>query len=125
MLSKRPDCYRRFDALAPDNLWLGVTVTHRGYQEMGRLSMMERIGYPRWFVSFEPMHGALTPALLMNPRWVILGAETGNRCGRVEVRREWLDPWLEYRRPVFMKDSLIPIVGEENMRREYPTAWCA
>lgn len=22
--------------------------------------------------------------------------------------------------PVFMKDSLVPIVGEENMRREFP-----
>ena len=25
-----------------------------------------------------------------------------------------------YHIPVFMKDSLIPIVGEEGMRREYP-----
>ena len=26
----------------------------------------------------------------------------------------------EYHIPVFMKDSLIPIVGEKNMRREFP-----
>ena len=56
--------------------------------------------------------------------WVIIGAETGNRKGKVIPEKSWIDPLVEYcdghNVPVFMKDSLSPIVGEENMRREFP-----
>jgi hypothetical protein len=52
------------------------------------------------------------------------GAETGNRKGKIIPKREWIDNIVraadEAGVPVFMKDSLIPIVGEENMRREFP-----
>jgi hypothetical protein len=38
--------------------------------------------------------------------------------------REWIDDICaqadKWKIPVFMKDSLIPIVGAENMRRELP-----
>lgn len=58
------------------------------------------------------------------PEWVILGAETGNRKGRVVPKKEWVDHIVrlcgDMGISVFMKDSLIPIVGEENMRREFP-----
>lgn len=57
-------------------------------------------------------------------KWVIVGAETGNRKGRVIPKKEWIDNLAiqcdYFRIPIFMKDSLIPIVGEENMRREFP-----
>lgn len=56
--------------------------------------------------------------------WVIIGAETGNRRYKVIPEKEWIGNICkaanESRIPVFMKDSLIPIVGEENMRREFP-----
>jgi len=120
MLTKEPDCYGRFDSLAPENLWLGVTATRRSLDDLKRCWRMYDMKYRRWFVSVEPMHGPLGPHLVGDPPWAILGAETGNRKERVVVRREWLDEWLKYAGPVFMKDSLIPIVGEENMRREFP-----
>jgi len=57
-------------------------------------------------------------------RWIIIGAETGNRKGKVVPEKEWIDTICEAAvitdAAVFMKDSLIPIVGEENMRREFP-----
>lgn len=57
-------------------------------------------------------------------KWVIIGAETGNRKGKVIPKKEWIDKIVvncrKNRIPVFMKDSLIPIVGEENMIREFP-----
>lgn len=56
--------------------------------------------------------------------WIIVGAETGNRKEKVVPHKEWIDNIVkdcdEYNIPVFMKDSLIPIVGEENMRHEFP-----
>lgn len=42
-------------------------------------------------------------------------------------KKEWIDHICEVAdkngAAVFMKDSLIPIVGEENMRREFPWVW--
>ena len=59
-----------------------------------------------------------------NIKWVIVGAETGYRKGRITPEKSWIDNLAEqcskYDVPIFMKDSLVPIVGEENMRREFP-----
>lgn len=56
--------------------------------------------------------------------WVIIGAETGNRKERVVPEKEWVDKITRLCDkggiPVFMKESLLPIMGEENMRRELP-----
>ncbi|HML37010.1 MAG TPA: DUF5131 family protein [Bacillota bacterium] len=56
--------------------------------------------------------------------WVIIGAETGNRKGRVIPNVEWIisivDQCRAFGVPVFMKDSLAPIIGEKNMIREFP-----
>ena len=58
--------------------------------------------------------------------WIIIGAETGNRKGKITPKKEWIDKicstYTAAHNPVFMKDSLIPIMGEENMRREFPAA---
>ena len=56
--------------------------------------------------------------------WVIIGAETGRSNDKILPEFDWIkDIVLEADNvgiPVFMKDSLIPIVGEKNMRREFP-----
>ena len=57
-------------------------------------------------------------------KWVIIGAETGNRKNKVVPQKHWIDLICDAaditHMAVFMKDSLIPIMGEENMRREFP-----
>ena len=57
-------------------------------------------------------------------QWVIVGAETGNRIGKVTPKKEWIDAitktCLESNISLFIKESLLPIVGEENMFREFP-----
>lgn len=78
-----------------------------------------------FFLSIEPLLGEINLSALENyPRWVIVGAMTGPRAKRNQPRRDWISDitqWADERAlPVFMKDSLIPIVGEENMRREFP-----
>ncbi len=56
--------------------------------------------------------------------WVILGAETGNRKDKVIPQKWWIRPIVfdcdKKGIAMFMKDSLIPIVGKKNMRREFP-----
>ncbi len=61
---------------------------------------------------------------LVYSQWVIIGAETGSRKEKIIPEKEWIDDIVkkcrENNSPVFMKNSLIPIVGEENMLREFP-----
>ena len=78
-------------------------------------------------VSIEPLLGPFgTPATgaLDFIDWFIIGAETGNRKGKVVPEKAWVQEIVDYCRasgkPVFMKDSLIPIVGEAGMVREFP-----
>jgi protein gp37 len=56
--------------------------------------------------------------------WIVIGAETGNRKDKVVPKREWIDEIVYcskyYKTPIFMKDSLVPVMGEENMLREFP-----
>lgn len=102
------------------NFWLGTTTTKAS--DMFFISNLANT-----FVSIEPMHGPLEviPERLKGwLKWAIIGAETGNRKDKIIPEPEWV---LEAAAglkalgiPVFMKDSLIPIVGEENMLREFP-----
>lgn len=100
------------------NIMIGATVD--------RQSSLSRCTTTPDFLSIEPI---LEPIHLMNTgmenvKWVIIGAETGNRKDKVIPKKEWIDSIVRqcnsFAIPVFMKDSLIPIVGEENMRREFP-----
>ena len=56
--------------------------------------------------------------------WIVIGAETGNRKGKVTPKRAWVEEICAeadfHEIPVFMKDSLLPIMGEADMRREWP-----
>lgn len=82
------------------------------------------------FVSIEPLlepfKNAGVHGIHKYTSWAIIGAETGNRAGKVVPEREWIEAIVEAfhgeGKPVFMKDSLIPIMGESNMVREFPWA---
>ena len=58
------------------------------------------------------------------PQWIILGAMTGPGSAQRKPKREWVEDIVREadtsKIPVFMKDSLRPIIGEENMRRDLP-----
>ena len=104
---------------AAENMWYGTTTTTPEKQ----FFFHEAINT---FVSVEPMQADFGEKFdgTMFPRWVIIGAETGNRSRKITPRREWIETLTrtaeEHGAAVFMKDSLIPVVGEENMRREFP-----
>lgn len=124
-LTKYPQRYCKFAnyGLLPqsENMWFGTTIT----------SVRDPVFYGKgWntFMSIEPLltdfKELKTAFCSMSVRWIIIGAETGTRKGRIIPKKEWVDNILNnadiVKIPVFMKDSLIPIVGEKNMRREFP-----
>lgn len=122
-LTKNGQRYEQL-GLLPDreNFWYGTTRTGTNRELESGASDHRNI-----FLSVEPLLAPLqkeTIEALELWSWVIIGAETGNRKGKVTPAKEWIDEIVqkckESGTPVFMKDSLIPIVGEENMLRELP-----
>lgn len=126
-LTKNPNRYWELEdkELLPStkNIWYGFSYTNNKSK-----SWASKYGDKNSFISVEPLledlrlfdDSMLCPAA----NWVIIGAETGNRKGKVIPKLEWIRKIVahcdKFNIPVFMKDSLITIVGEENMRREFP-----
>lgn len=103
-----------------DNMWYGSTLDSMSAKRYpGRL-------LDNTFISIEPLTEYMDVGLgsFGGDKWVVIGAETGNRKDKVTPKKEWVDKICEAadltQMAVFMKDSLIPIVGEANMRREFP-----
>lgn len=105
------------------NMWYGTTTTtpDDSFFFHGKLNT---------FASIEPIlapfigltDDGIAPATRCN--WIILGAETGSRKDKVTPTRDWFAEIVGNaavtHTPVFMKDSLTDIVGEENMLRQFP-----
>ena len=57
------------------------------------------------------------------PKWIIIGAETGNRKGKIIPEKAWVDEIAQQAKenniPVFMKESLRGIMGDD-FRQEFP-----
>ena len=149
-LTKNPGryCHLERAGIMPkgDNFWFGATFDHSNWpghdgphEIPGRPTTFALHGkmvhdagdfyYPAYpeknrFVSFEPLlydigaHIGSTGA-----QWHIIGAETGNRKGKVATQREWVEHIVEYSDknhiPVFMKESLRDLMGDD-FRQEFP-----
>ena len=126
-LTKNPARYSNLarDRKLPtnDNMWYGTTPTKDNEQDAfwG--------GAWHTFASIEPVLSDYWSSKIERicdtyASWVIVGAETGNRKGKVIPKPEWIREitatCLRKNICLFMKDSLISIVGEENMFREIP-----
>lgn len=103
------------------NFWYGSTATNPG------MKFWWSTGH-NTFVSFEPLLSPFEPAEgkggIKRIGWAIIGAMSGAGKVKYQPKKEWVDSIVDEARaagvPVFMKDSLIPIVGEENMKRDFP-----
>ncbi len=133
---------------APQHTYLFLTKNPQRYDDLidaGKLPQRENMWYGstcttlddnlHWnanantFMSCEPMlaswwgETASPGPSDMFPGWVILGAETGNRPGKVVPERWWLRQAVKKCRaegiPVFMKKSLAPIWGKD-LIQEWP-----
>lgn len=103
-------------------MWYGTTVTRRGnVAGIDWLPDSSNI-----FVSIEPLLEDIEPenTSLQFVNWIIIGAETGRRKDKIVPECEWIEKIVAVADknsiPVFMKNSLVSIMGEENMRREFP-----
>ncbi len=124
-LTKNPKRYIRYGVPTEyKNMWYGTTITSDA--DIYRIVSLAMDG--KTFVSIEPILGRINAgdikAVCKVVDWIIIGAETGRSKYKVVPEYDWIeDIVLEADRnriPIFMKDSLIPIVGEKNMRREFP-----
>lgn len=104
------DCSKLFDIF-----FIGTTVTHN---EMSS-------GYAADFINIEPILEEIDEDTITGETYsgdiyplgqaLIVGAETGNRKGKVVPKKEWIDKLVEfadeYKIPIFMKSSLKEIMG--------------
>jgi protein gp37 len=102
------------------NFWYGTTITTQEHDFFFSDTLNS-------FVSIEPIQENFYKGgsqRLARLNWVIIGAETGNRKDKAIPKKEWIDNIVNdckvFGTPIFMKDSLVSIVGEENMLREFP-----
>ena len=105
------------------NMWYGFSMTDNACEQCWIDSQYNT------FIIVEPLLGDLDKNMmeyLTITKWVIIGAETGRRKNKVIPKKEWIDKIVKHccnnKVPVFMKNSLIPIIGEENMLREFPVS---
>ena len=120
-LTKRPEKIQFSTEL--DNVWFGVTVTSA--KEKGRIqAMREHIRAKHYQVSFEPMFDDIGEVDFTGIEWIVVGTETGRRKGKSESKPEWVwnltDQAHSSGIPVFMKEDLLPVIGEEQMVHELP-----
>ncbi len=119
-LTKNPQRYVILDkmALLPrgDNFWYGTTVTSA--DDNTDLDMMDlQDSGLHIFWSVEPMMGPISEVSLwvQHPDLIIVGAETGNRKGKVTPERKWVDE-LQLNCVSFR----IPVLWKDNIRKLYP-----
>ena len=100
--------------------WYGYTVDGlKGFPEHAPIKQ-------RTFVSVEPIQCELDSETIENitkTSWVIIGAETGRRKGKVIPQKAWIDTIVaecdKAGIPVFMKNSLREIMSD-NFRQAFP-----
>lgn len=120
-LTKRPDQIRFSTHL--ENAWFGVTVTSS--KEKNRIADLKKhIHGGHYHVTFEPMFDDIGPVDLSGIEWIVIGTETGHRNGKSISKPEWVQSLAKQAHdlhiPVFMKEDLLPIMGEARMIQELP-----
>lgn len=124
-LTKNPQRYNDLMAAGklPEhrNFWYGGTRTGNDTAREHEAAMTANT-----FLSIEPLLAPVEPAVLNAIemwRWVIVGAETGNRRNKVVPEKKWVDDIANVCResgvPLFMKESLRPIMSDD-FRQEFP-----
>lgn len=108
----------------PENLWLGVSVTCNAENWRIRKLLDYVSEDVHKFASFEPLHGSITYDL-SELEWIIVGAESGNRPGKVEPKEEWVKSifncWPDDKPiPIYMKDNLMPYLPEWGQIKVFP-----
>lgn len=128
-LTKNPKRYASFmmsQVIKAPNYWFGTTVTQNvGIDGQDHFTPSDI----NTFTSIEPLQRPIDFTVCGDKhfkwmsKWVIIGAETGNRKGKVIPKREWVESIVfECHKagvPVFMKNSLKDLMGDDFIQ-EWP-----
>lgn len=75
-----------------------------------------------YHVTFEPIFDEIGEIDFEGIDWIVIGTETGHQKGKVDARSEWVLHITEQAKaqgiPVFMKEDLLPIMGEGRIIQE-------
>lgn len=121
LLTKHPGAYGKW--LWPENCWLGITITDNATLRDAYFA----VPYKRVkFISIEPILREIDLKIVvdngLDVNWVIVGAETGNRRGKIIPKEEWIERIVhccrEMKIPIYLKDSLKSIYPREI--KEFP-----
>ena len=122
-LTRYPEVYDKY--IFPKNCWLGVTITREKDFERG-IPYLFITSCNITFVSVEPILEYINPKPFSNANidWVILGAETGNRKGKIVPKKKWIEKILwncrGKRIPVYIKDNLIKYYPQYEKYKQFP-----
>ena len=137
-LTKFPEVYRMY--AFPKNCWLGVTITKEADTNSEHFKKFRtqyivflldinnaksNIDHKR-FISFEPLLENIDLDFLRSSSidWVIIGAETGNRKGKVIPKLDWVLYIVRYcehhKIPVYVKDNLSKYYPQFKGIKEFP-----
>lgn len=124
-LTKRPDLLD-FE-IDLENAWFGVTVTRKS--DLWRIDALRKnIRAKHYHITFEPLFDDPGQVNLSGIDWIVVGTMTGAQRKKVQTAPEWAcslaDQAKEEGIPVFMKEDLVSIIGEENMVQELPVEFC-
>ena len=123
-LTKRPDLLDIHTDL--ENAWFGVTVT--GKADLWRIdALREHVRGAHYHVTFEPLFDDPGEVNLENIDWIVVGTMTGAMSRKVRTEPEWALSLTRQAHqnhiPVFWKEDLVPVMGEEQMVQELPEAF--
>lgn len=98
------------------NLFFGISITTQ--------AQADRVGYSVDFYSVEPILEPIVLPWRSFPTPIIIGAETGNRKGKVIPKKEWIDDLVRQadaqESAVFMKESLRQLMGDDFRQDKLP-----
>lgn len=123
-LTKRPDLLNIDTDL--ENAWFGVTVTRKS--ELWRIDTLKNnVRARHYHVTFEPLFDDPGEVDLHGIEWIVIGTMTGAQSRKVRTEPEWVYSLTEQAHaleiPVFWKEDLVPIMGENDMIQELPKAY--
>lgn len=105
-----------------ESFWYGSTVTSPDMPVFFSATHNTYVSIEPILSPFEQSEGH-TNDLIEKVDWFIFGAETGKRKDKVVPKKEWIEDAVNSivaaGKPVFMKDSLIPIWGKDILT-EFP-----
>ncbi len=124
LLTKQPQNLIKFSPF-PDNCWVGITTANQAAFNLA-WNYMPFISAKVKYLSIEPMQSRIltTPGQLerFGLDWVIIGAQTKPyKPPKIEWVREIVDAADRAGIPVFLKDSLIPLI--KPLMRVHNMSW--